>query len=72
MTPPVCINGKFALQRITGVQRVAHEIVRALDLLEDVMEIGKFSILVLDDRVAALSLQHEVVGHRQLKPAATS
>ncbi|MCB1998447.1 MAG: glycosyltransferase family 4 protein [Burkholderiaceae bacterium] len=33
MTPPVCINGKFALQRITGVQRVAHEIVRALDAL---------------------------------------
>ncbi|MEO3712050.1 glycosyltransferase family 4 protein [Roseateles flavus] len=28
---PVVINGKFLAQRMTGVQRVAHELVRALD-----------------------------------------
>ncbi|MBB2484229.1 glycosyltransferase family 4 protein [Mitsuaria sp. WAJ17] len=28
---PVVINGKFLAQRVTGVQRVAHELVRALD-----------------------------------------
>jgi glycosyltransferase involved in cell wall biosynthesis len=36
VTLPVFINGKFTLQRLTGVQRVAHEIVRALDARPDV------------------------------------
>lgn len=31
MTLPIFVNGKFAAQRTTGVQRVAHELLRALD-----------------------------------------
>jgi len=66
--PRLIINGRYLTQSITGVQRYAHEIVRAIDvLLEDCP--GFFVELLSPPLTSEIptfkNIIHRVVGHTQ-------
>lgn len=62
--PTVYINGRFLTQRLTGVQRYAHETLRALDTLVTELGAGTPSFTVLAPEGAALpTLQTIRVAH---------
>lgn len=56
MTQTIYINGKFAAQRVTGVQRFALEMIRALDLLLASQPIALRFVLLLPARATRLGL----------------
>lgn len=41
----IIINGRFLTQNITGVQRLAHEIVKELDKVIKKNEVGLYKVL---------------------------
>ncbi|MCL5260769.1 MAG: glycosyltransferase family 4 protein [Gammaproteobacteria bacterium] len=54
----IYINGRFLCQRITGVQRYAHEMIQALDTLSVNLESPYSFVIVVPKNAADLQLQH--------------